>query len=1187
MRKLVLVLAVCAGVASAQVPSLINYQGRLVNGTNLVNDTVGLTLQLYDDTAAGTLLYEDSNQVAVVDGLYSTFIGDDTISGTLTGALAAAEVWIQVLVNGAPLTPREQLVSAAYALRSGDVPGNVFWRTDGNTGTSEDDDFVGTRDNEALSFRVNNQQALRLIPAADTPQIMGGHSNNVIGWSSPGAVIAGGGLEGQPNRIFGNASYGAIGGGSGNVMGDGAIFTTHAVIGGGQSNNATATATTVGGGLGNRAYGVQATVGGGENNTAYGSYATVAGGRRNTASNNYAAIGGGFDNRATGRASAVGGGQLGQTLAEDSVIAGGYYNRINSGAARAVIAGGVSNQIDGGNSTIAGGLQNRIVGWSSLIAGGAFNIASNNYSAVLGGYNNQAVGYNTLAAGWMARAAHDGSFVWADPDSVFGYFSTTSTNQFLIRARGGVGINTNGPFTDALTVNGGIRASEAVHAESFVGDGSGLTMLNGTNLIDGSVSNAALATETVTSDKIKNGTITANDVAANTFWSTEGNTGTEVGDFLGTTDTQPLQLGANYQRVARYEGGGAVPNVIGGHMANTVDVGVVGATIGGGGDGTGTFPQRVTDNYGTVGGGQGNRAGNSGGTVSDAEFATVAGGQINAANALHSFVGGGYYNSIGIGARGSVIAGGSNNAVNGYGSVVAGGTDNSVQPQASVIGGGASNMIGSDAYSSVIVGGFRNMILTHRAFIGGGQHNYSTGQLAVVVGGFANTNTGLGAFIGAGYRNLATSAYDVVVGGLLNKALGSYSAVGGGRYNEASGWGSVAGGGDSNRALGAYSVVDGGTNNLASANMSVIGGGSDNSILYGAGSVIGGGSRNTVTGDLTVVAGGAANTVIADSSFIGGGSTNTIGTNAHWSVIGGGKYNSIEAGADRSVIGGGMYNVMGGQYYGFIGGGYTNAIHGDYGVLGGGSENYIADNANYSVIGGGWGNIMTNQYAHGSFIGGGYFNTVSGRWSVVTGGDRNKMGGEWAVIGGGMSNVVNGDCAVVPGGRENIASAPYSFAAGRRASAVHTGAFVWADSSTNRFSSTTNDQFAIRASNGVWIAQNRGTGQTAGFGERFRDNGIIAWARITSAGTVSANYNITQCVHSAEGAYQIDIGATADSMLSLVPVAVAEVDSQPLTAGNMRLVSVNQNSGYRFDVWINNGSFAPTNSDFVFIVTGR
>jgi hypothetical protein len=100
----------------AQVPHLLSYQGRLVDGTNLVNGNVGLSLRLFDAASAGTKLYEDSNTVAVVDGLYATHLGDDTTAGSLDVALAATNVWLEVAVDDVALTPRERIASVAYAL---------------------------------------------------------------------------------------------------------------------------------------------------------------------------------------------------------------------------------------------------------------------------------------------------------------------------------------------------------------------------------------------------------------------------------------------------------------------------------------------------------------------------------------------------------------------------------------------------------------------------------------------------------------------------------------------------------------------------------------------------------------------------------------------------------------------------------------------------------------------------------------------------------------------------------------------------------------------------------------------------------------------------------------------------------------------------------------------------------------
>ena len=109
-------------------------------------------------------------------------------------------------------------------------------------------------------------------------------------------------------------------------------------------------------------------------------------------------------------------------------------------------------------------------------------------------------------------------------------------------------------------------------------------------------------------------------------------------------------------------------NVIGG-SGNIVNSGVTGATIGGGGSGN-----LVTDDFGTVGGGRQNEAGDNSGLTCDASFATVAGGLENTASGPASIVAGGELN-ISSGNH-STVAGGGFNTASGQYSFVAGGADN-------------------------------------------------------------------------------------------------------------------------------------------------------------------------------------------------------------------------------------------------------------------------------------------------------------------------------------------------------------------------------------------------------------------------------------------------------------------------------------------------------------------------------
>lgn len=103
--------------AQPTVPHVINYQGRLVNGTNLVNGNIGLTFRIYKLSTGGSKFFEDSNTVQVVDGLYNARLGENVTFGSLSNALSVIDdLWLEVLVDGVPLSPREKIQSVVYAL---------------------------------------------------------------------------------------------------------------------------------------------------------------------------------------------------------------------------------------------------------------------------------------------------------------------------------------------------------------------------------------------------------------------------------------------------------------------------------------------------------------------------------------------------------------------------------------------------------------------------------------------------------------------------------------------------------------------------------------------------------------------------------------------------------------------------------------------------------------------------------------------------------------------------------------------------------------------------------------------------------------------------------------------------------------------------------------------------------------
>ncbi len=146
------------------------------------------------------------------------------------------------------------------------------------------------------------------------------------------------------------------------------------------------------------------------------------------------------------------------------------------------------------------------------------------------------------------------------------------------------------------------------------------------------------------------------------------------------------------------------PNVIGGYKGNEVTAGAKGAVIAGGGSVNAyatPLPNRVTDDYGAIGGGYANQAGNDDANPINAGGTVVGGGMYNTASSSGATVAGGYGNT----ASGwdSTVAGGGLNTASGSYSTVAGGSYNSAEASYSTVPGGygaKATRYGQFAYAS-------------------------------------------------------------------------------------------------------------------------------------------------------------------------------------------------------------------------------------------------------------------------------------------------------------------------------------------------------------------------------------------------------------------------------------------------------------------------------------------------------
>ena len=386
--------------------------------------------------AAAVALADSVDRDSIVaDSVGSTEIDSGEVQRRVVNACPSGQFVRQILENG----------TAVCASAGG---GGSGWSLSGNAGTDSSSDFLGTTDAEALVLRSNNRPIARFevvalpAPGEFTGNILMGSPDNFLQPSVRGATVSGGGVPGANPGTFANPNR---------------VHDNFGTVGGGQDNEA----------------------GFNDGNVGNAPWATV---------------GGGVDNLAGGEASTVGGGKTNQILGDDSTIAGGFENFVTDN--EATIGGGVGNRATAVGSTISGGFGNFAGGFDSAIAGGVFNSATGNAGFVSGGLENCAGGNSSWAGGQRAKvrpafpaggddfgclgvpvgtpgAGDEGTFVWADSQNAD--FVSTGSDQFLVRASGGIYLGANsspsipsGRFintsTGAFLSNGGVWTNSSSRA---------------------------------------------------------------------------------------------------------------------------------------------------------------------------------------------------------------------------------------------------------------------------------------------------------------------------------------------------------------------------------------------------------------------------------------------------------------------------------------------------------------------------------------------------------------------------------------------------------------------------------------------------------------------------------------------------------------------------------------------------
>jgi hypothetical protein len=447
-------LMVLCSISFAQVPQMINYQGKLTKSTGApVDTTISMVFTIYADSGGTISKWSETQTTVIVDkGVFNVLLGsvvpipDSVFNGSVR--------YLGVKVGGDPeITPRKPMVSVAYAYRAGGGGGYWTFRitdTADTTLIAKGPWGIARYGNVLYGNRDSTHVNLGVACTTGTS-----------GWNNQYCTVGGGigntasGRDATVGGGYGNTAsngYATVGGGVQNTASG-----SDATVGGGSSDTASGTRATVGGGFSNVASGSEATVGGGYSNTASGTDATVGGGYDNTASNWYATVGGGLSNVASGTTATVGGGNSDTASGTDATVGGGYSNTASLDYATvgggydntasswyATVGGGLFNVASGSEATVGGGYSNTASGSDATVGGGYSNTASALYATVPGGYADTAAGDYSFATGDRVRITSAGDYTFA-----FGSNFTTSASHAVIFYDSGtpikVGIGTTSP----------------------------------------------------------------------------------------------------------------------------------------------------------------------------------------------------------------------------------------------------------------------------------------------------------------------------------------------------------------------------------------------------------------------------------------------------------------------------------------------------------------------------------------------------------------------------------------------------------------------------------------------------------------------------------------------------------------------------------------------------------------------
>ncbi|MFC1889972.1 hypothetical protein ACFL4G_09460 [Thermodesulfobacteriota bacterium] len=748
-------------VVNAVVPQEINYQGYLSDDTGTpIDGSVQMLFAIYDQETDGSELWSEGPMAVPVDeGRYSVILGETT---PITPTLLDGPCWLEVIVEGEYLVPRERITSTPFTIEAEEAD-----TVDGMEGAAleesaeidadisahagdasvhharyEDTEAVsactsaGMEESAEIDTDIAAHAAVTDVHHAKTTSFTdltdtatdaqvpdditvnsAGDADTVDGQDASAFADA---AHDHDDRYYTQTDIDAL---TSRIDALETLLANVTRVGNDISFNGVNVHINNGTGftggtntLGNLIVGYNEPRGKGDVRSGshnivvgdkqnYSSYGGLVAGYENTISNFYASVSGGTQNVASGMLASVSGGSIN--------VAGEY------------------------GSSVSGGGGNTASGWYSSISGGMLNTASGGRSSVSGGANNVASGDDSHVSGGGGATADEGNEAYANYSAILGGEANVA---------GDLSVPTNGQQS---TVSGG-RENTASGYGSSVSGGQDNTASGEDSSVSGGAQNTAEA----------------------------NNASVSGGGYNTASGTSASISGGQY-------------NVASGDYSH----------VSGGGSNTLAKGNKAYSHTSSILGGSGNLTGD-GVDPSNGTQSTISGGRFNTAKGWLSNISSGQYN-VASGFYSHVSGGGGSTADDG----------NEAYAHYSAILGGGENVTG-DLVDHAI-GGYST--------ISGGRYNIASGGYSHVSGGGGDASTkGNAAYanyssILGGETNWSGTDLDSTIaegstisGGLFNYVEGDWSSVSGGRQNIAADEGASVSGGRNNRANGDYSHVAGG-----------------------------------------------------------------------------------------------------------------------------------------------------------------------------------------------------------------------------------------------------------------------------------------------------------------------------------------------------------------------------------------